>query len=206
MIHFMKRSMCILMAVLLLTGTAVLGEAGDYFLSFDDPQEFPDCPDMDLKSLNSRLEGGVVVVELRTYGNISDEPGYFYSISSTYFGYNTFCWLGFYLSEGNGTFDYNSGTESVQLWDIWEIVDDALIVRIPVRYVGPPEGFNLTASANYYAADYSDFKYDSINMIDMPFFSTEYNFDEAEPLGVPESAQGRTRFTALNLSRAQESL
>jgi len=173
----------------MLSSMAVIGAGDEYVLSFEDPQEYPESPDIDLKSMNSFVIGENVVVELRTYGDISCEPGNFYMISNTNL-VNNEAWFYFCLSEGNGTFNYYYKEESVQLNDIWDISNDALTVRIPIKYAGSPENFNLTASATYSPPDsMTDFKTDYINMDESFYGEMSYNFDEAEPLGVPDSVR-----------------
>lgn len=204
MTRFTGRLVCILLAIVMLSSTIVLGAEDPYVKSFEDPQDYPENPDADLKSMTSCLEGDFVVIVITTYGSISDEPGYYYSIFNN-FAYDNPTWFSFYLTEGSGTFDYYDQDQSVQLKDIWEIVNNTLIVKIPVIYTGPQDSFNLTASTSYMAPEGMDFLTDYINMVDTPYIDNSYNFDEAEPLGVPESIRdslddGEGRIYSLNLS------
>lgn len=200
---------CGLLVVSILSGAMVASGQEAFSLSFEDPQEYPENPDADLRSLVSYVDGDCVVVELATYGNISDLPEYSYWVSNVYS--NEPYSFSFSYSGGNGSFvffdgslDFYDPNSTVELTDIWEIADGTLSVRIPGQYAGSPDAFNLTASSSYFDSDdMGSFVCDYINEDESNYMA--YDFDNAEPLGVPASitdslADGESKVYSMDLS------
>ncbi len=187
---FWVKQACVLLVILMLSSMVVVGSEGDYGLYYEDPQEYLDFPDVDLKSLSSRVENDYLVIELKTYGKISYEPEYSYSIYNSYSSSEQY-WFDFYFSDGEGTLYYESGDFFIELNNVWDVSDDTLTVRVSLQYIFTPEQFDLSASADYFPLDnLYGYISDNINWEPFSFFDSSYNFDEAIPMDIPGTAGG----------------